>query len=154
MLRKADILDDTYEPYHPGKVLSEEANGELGAVNLLAYPYLHTTRVHNGVTFTDNGDGTVTANGTATAEAIFTFSDKNKNAQCLNNLIGKKIKFWGGIPSDIGVRLQLWATGGVIKTDEDTPNDFILPDLTQYDSWNFTLIVSNGTTNVDHGFNL
>lgn len=33
--------------------------------NILPYPYYHTTRTHYGVTFTDNGDGTITANGTA-----------------------------------------------------------------------------------------
>lgn len=39
--------------------------------NLLTYPYYHTTMTENGVTFTDNGDGTVKANGTATAQARF-----------------------------------------------------------------------------------
>ena len=39
--------------------------------NLLKYPYYNTTQTTNGITFTDNGDGTVTANGTATANAYF-----------------------------------------------------------------------------------
>lgn len=34
--------------------------------NLLPYPYVETTKVLNGISFTDNGDGTITANGTAT----------------------------------------------------------------------------------------
>lgn len=33
--------------------------------NLLPYPYYHTTRTSNGVTWTDNGDGSLTVNGTA-----------------------------------------------------------------------------------------
>ena len=33
--------------------------------NLLPYPYFHTTRTSNGVTWTDNGDGSLTMNGTA-----------------------------------------------------------------------------------------
>ena len=37
--------------------------------NLLKYPYADSTKTINGVTFTDNGDGTITANGTATANA-------------------------------------------------------------------------------------
>lgn len=37
--------------------------------NLISYPYRDTTTTVNGVTFTDNGDGTITANGTATADA-------------------------------------------------------------------------------------
>lgn len=35
------------------------------------YPYTETTKTENGITFTDNGDGTITLNGTATAEATF-----------------------------------------------------------------------------------
>lgn len=40
--------------------------------NLLPYPYTDTTKTVNGITFTDNGDGTITANGTATDTATFT----------------------------------------------------------------------------------
>lgn len=39
--------------------------------NLLKYPYNESTKTVNGITFTDNGDGTITANGTATANATF-----------------------------------------------------------------------------------
>lgn len=39
--------------------------------NLLTYPYNESTKTVNGITFTDNGDGTITANGTATANATF-----------------------------------------------------------------------------------
>lgn len=48
-----------------------EANSVLGAKNLIPYPYYNTTKTENGITFTDNGDGTVTANGTASADANF-----------------------------------------------------------------------------------
>lgn len=37
--------------------------------NLIPYPYRETTKTINGVTFTDNGDGTITANGTPTSSA-------------------------------------------------------------------------------------
>ena len=39
--------------------------------NLIPYPYQQTSLTDNGITFTDNGDGTITANGTATADASF-----------------------------------------------------------------------------------
>ena len=39
--------------------------------NVLKYPYFNTTKTARGITFTDNGDGTITANGTATENAIF-----------------------------------------------------------------------------------
>lgn len=40
--------------------------------NLLPYPYFETTHTQTGITWTDNGDGTFTANGTATANSFFT----------------------------------------------------------------------------------
>ena len=39
--------------------------------NYLQYPYTTGTLTKNGVTFTDNGDGTITVNGTATANAYY-----------------------------------------------------------------------------------
>lgn len=42
--------------------------------NLIPFPYKDTTLTTNGITFTDNGDGTITANGTATNVAFFIIS--------------------------------------------------------------------------------
>ncbi len=39
--------------------------------NLLPYPFVDTTKTENGITFTDNGDGTVNVNGTASAKTTF-----------------------------------------------------------------------------------
>lgn len=39
--------------------------------NLIPYPYDDTTHTVNGITFIDNGDGTITANGTATGNATY-----------------------------------------------------------------------------------
>ena len=39
--------------------------------NLLPYPYYDTTKTVNGITFTDNGDGSVTISGTANDNAYF-----------------------------------------------------------------------------------
>lgn len=38
---------------------------------LIPYPYRDKTKTENGVTFTDNGDGSITVNGTATADTLF-----------------------------------------------------------------------------------
>ena len=43
--------------------------------NLLTYPYKETTKTVNGITFTDNGDGTITANGTAVANSVYDLSN-------------------------------------------------------------------------------
>ena len=47
--------------------------------NLIPYPYANTTKTVNGVTFTDNGDGSITVNGTATANATFYIKTTDKN---------------------------------------------------------------------------
>jgi len=40
-------------------------------INVLKYPYGNTTKTINGITFTDNGDGSITISGTATGNASF-----------------------------------------------------------------------------------
>ena len=47
--------------------------------NLIPYPYYETTITKNGITFTDNGDGTITANGTATATVYFYLENSDWN---------------------------------------------------------------------------
>lgn len=47
---------------------------KIESKNMLPYPYVDTTKTENGITFTDNGDGTVKVNGTATADASFVLS--------------------------------------------------------------------------------
>lgn len=46
------------------------------SANLLKYPYDYTTSTKNGITYTDNGDGTITANGTATAYSDFALESR------------------------------------------------------------------------------
>lgn len=46
--------------------------------NLIPFPYYDKTKTVNGVTFTVNDDGSVTANGTATAGATFTAWHRNQ----------------------------------------------------------------------------
>ena len=53
-----------YEPY------SESYAGDK-TKNLIPYPYYESTKTVNGITFTDNGDGTITANGTATKLTVY-----------------------------------------------------------------------------------
>lgn len=60
------VIDETSEYYGKYKIPIT-----LRGKNLLPYPYNFTTKTINGITFTDNGDGSITVNGTATANAIF-----------------------------------------------------------------------------------
>lgn len=53
------------------------SNGVLGAKNILIYPYYETTVVdREGITYTDNGDGTIKATGTATGAATFSCTSR------------------------------------------------------------------------------
>lgn len=65
----------TPTPENPVALENVGASGAINTTvcgtNLISYPYVNTTRTQNGITFTDNGDGSVTANGTATAQATF-----------------------------------------------------------------------------------
>lgn len=76
----------SYEPYFPSnKMLAEEkADKSETTVNLLK-PTLQTT-TKNGVTCTNNGDGTHTLNGTASADTYFIINSTIKVE------IGKKYK--------------------------------------------------------------
>lgn len=76
MLRLATDPDTTYQPYAmTNKELTKQVapiddmNNILGAKNLL--PNHNVTQVIDGITFTVNNDGTVTATGTSTALVVF-----------------------------------------------------------------------------------
>lgn len=84
MLRLAADSDDTYQPYaKTNRELTEDKAelesvrdyvNELGVKNLIPYPYYEKTHTENGVTFTDNGDGTITVDtdgSTSTRNATF-----------------------------------------------------------------------------------
>lgn len=80
-----------YEPYCGGiptpnpeypvlpKSLKSGVVATLSGKNLIPYPYSDTTKTVDGVTFVDNGDGSITANGTATRNAVFYFTNVGNN---------------------------------------------------------------------------
>ena len=49
----------------------KSVKAQLDNKNLIPYPYTNTTKTENGITFTVNSDGTITANGTATSNTYF-----------------------------------------------------------------------------------
>ena len=49
----------------------KSVKAQLVNKNLIPYPYKETTKTTNGITFTVNSDGTITAKGTATNSAVF-----------------------------------------------------------------------------------
>ena len=69
----AGIKDGTIKVGDAGKLngYSVAEVGHNGARNLIPYPYSETTKKLYGIDFIDNGDGTITVNGTATGQAVF-----------------------------------------------------------------------------------
>lgn len=61
-----DLSDYYTKTESDAKYVDWESNNYLGAKNLNIYPYYETSHTDHNVVFTDNGDGTVTANGKAT----------------------------------------------------------------------------------------
>ena len=62
--------------------------------NLLPFPYYDTTKTENGITFTVNSDGSITANGTATANAVF-YLVRGSNIQNLVLGANRNVSFSG-----------------------------------------------------------
>ena len=81
----------SYQPYFKG--LKNAYFKEIVSTgrNLIPYPYKETTKTTNGITFTDNGDGSLTVNGTAEGGiASFTFSSASNS---INFIAGKTYYF-------------------------------------------------------------
>lgn len=66
---RVECEDNTYK---------QTDNNLLGSKNLLKYPYYSDSYTSNGITWTLNADGTVTAKGTATANSQFYLHTRDK----------------------------------------------------------------------------
>ena len=71
-------------------IVGHELTVNVSGKNLLKYPFANTTKTENGITFTDNGDGSITVNGTATATAYFSLSS-NKALPTGKYVLGKSM---------------------------------------------------------------
>ena len=71
-------LDDVSPLEHVMKVKLSDPSATLKRCgkNILPYPYSETTLTRQGIKFTDNGDGSITAKGTATGLAFLGLSSK------------------------------------------------------------------------------
>ena len=75
ILRGETTQDGTPTPDAPIELKSVGDSGSFNmgmyGKNLIPYPYKDTTKTENGITWTDNGDGTITADGIATENSSF-----------------------------------------------------------------------------------
>lgn len=124
--------------------------------NLLPYPYSRTTTTTNGVTFTDNGDGSVTVNGTATANATWYFYSDTKNL--INGLkIGDTVtvsidcdKTWVQSPATMNIVCNYYNSETTMKDGGCVVNSTTkYKTITIGDDWvgiGFYIVVYNGQT--------
>ena len=129
----------TYEPFISD--LTSVTVTECGK-NILEYPYVETTLTRNGLTFTDNKDGTITVNGTATADTQFRLQDTvvyPNNSNPFNSLIGKKV-YISGSPegSSKDTYAIQWIAAGVYGNGVMT--------ITKSSYYRFAIFVKSGIT--------
>ena len=89
------LSEDENAEYVP-EIIGQEITLTASGKNLLKYPYVKTTSTINGITFTDNGDGSITMNGTAAATTWCS------NVQQLRLQKGKQYCFSTGTPATTG----------------------------------------------------
>lgn len=110
----------------------------LSSKNLLPYSKFKPTQTINGITFTNNGDGSITLNGTATAEAIFACIEETK-------AVSLKV---GTYTLSGGLNSSIYLQGKVVENDifsifnKNEKSTFTF----NYDfSFRFNIRVSSGT---------
>lgn len=109
--------------------------------NLLKYPYYTTTKTINGVTFTDNGDGTITANGTATAEISFALVWKNIH-------IPKGTYAISGCPEggDLSTGFYIVCGTDIIRFSTDVGNGGTFTISEDTNDFTFSIRINSGVT--------
>jgi hypothetical protein len=125
------------------QTLTNETNtivNELGAKNLI--PCQCTTQVKNGVTFTVNSDGSVTANGTATSDTYFWYGRTQNGA----NLVANKRYILNGCPPNMNGNCDVHYTNTVsnlIFFDYGDGVEIVDPTVGSCDVWFY---IKNGIT--------
>ena len=98
--------------------------------NLLCYPFADTTKTANGITWTDNGDGTITASGTAATDSSSTFRCSLRNgASCTLSLPAGSYWLSGagnGITLQAGISYDKGATVARYINDNGNGNAVVL----------------------------
>ena len=111
-------------------------NGVLGAKNLL--PNNASTQTINGVTFTVNADGSITVNGTASAQTTLSLYHENQNCP----YIGKAILSGcpsGGSSSTYDLRI----TDDSVSTNTDF-GEGVNVSITSTGSWTVAIMIRKG----------
>ena len=149
MICRADITDPTYEPYHESvEVMHEE---EIHGVNLLKNEA--TTQTVNGVTFTVNVDGSVTVNGTATADAsLIIYNGQKRTDAPFKNIPVILSKGNEAFVANTSLYCNVYQGTTYVRTIANcqgvlnTESDVFEVDYNGYDGIRVGIVISNGVT--------
>ena len=145
-----------------GKVFDLEIQGNTHqnrytGKNLLKYPYTSTTSVNSGVTFTDNGDGSVSINGQNTTDQwvyFWFFGSSASDEIKRENLYGKQLII-SGLKNDVGnIKLESYYKTTDNKeywirpTDDNDYFTITYPSKSEVAAMNLAIVIyPNGVVN-------
>lgn len=104
-------------------------NEGSGDRNLLPYPYKDTTKTVSGITYTDNGDGTITANGTGEGSGAYFWIRNHLNGFTLP----KGIYTLSGGTANIAMYIGLYKNETRLWQRNTKPGQSLTVDLTKED---------------------
>ena len=119
-----------------GKADTEAVKNKVERKNLIPYPYLISSHEINGLTVTDNGDGTITVNGTATTQTTITISEVNLKEGHEYSL--------SGCPAD-GAEYTKWMLS-LSTYQKDTGNGVSFVSSDNYPTMPVNIIIGEGAT--------
>ena len=117
-----------------------------GVKNYLKYPFVDTTVTRNDITFTDNGDGTISVSGTASKDAIFGLDEYNENNYSNYVLTGCPS---GGSTGTYYLRRRIAlndASRTYVRADIDSGDGIQLTALESGQIAQFQIFIKSGTT--------
>ena len=117
-----------------------------GVKNYLKYPFVDTTVTRNDITFTDNGDGTISVSGTASKDAIFGLDEYNENNYSNYVLTGCPS---GGSTGTYYLRRRIALNDSsrtYVRADIDSGDGIQLTALESGQIAQFQIFIKSGTT--------
>ena len=125
-------------------------NGDyLKSKNNIVYPYTNATKTTNGITFTDNKDGSITINGTTTATAWYSFSGKESSvavSETYTSMRGTYTLSGGAENVNLFIRFDTEsANGPQFNADNGVSTTFTVPE-SSWDRVALQMYITSGKT--------
>lgn len=115
----------------------------------MKYPYYETTKTLNGITFIDNKDGSVTINGTSTAEAVYYLTSGSYWKYDKNNLLYLPKGTYTISPtgnSNVNIYTNFYGENGTNLPMTLNNTDSKTITLTENSTGNIRIVVQKGKT--------